>query len=43
MREPFAMFYFMLPVLVPCVIVLWWAAMIWIYDTINLIACNRND
>ncbi len=35
MREPLAMFYFMLPVLVPATIVLWWAAMICVFDQLK--------
>ena len=35
MREPLAMLYFMLPVLVPAVIVLWWASLVWIYDQLE--------
>ena len=39
MREPFAMFYFMLPVLVPAVIALAWGITMSIRDQLN--ACNR--
>ena len=41
MREHFASFYFMFPVLIPTLAVLGWVAVTWIYDTIKLFACNR--